>query len=449
MPPVSAAGVTRSGSSRPRWYSRESASITRSTWASCAGGSSCAAPAVTPRSCRDHVTVTQSTCYLCHFKDRPAGEPIAGCTGCHSSPPRVTSPSGFVVDHPKYVEELTSCISCHEDVTVGSGAAERDRCFTCHNQPERLRRFDDVTLMHRVHIMTQRRMRPMSSGRSPGGDPQHHLRSRLSRLSRREPRGGAAHVRRARRARHGGDPELDVPGASLLRELPRSPHGDRGSRAGPGGGWATCLSCHGVGYANILPGWQHGMERRLGQVSAIVQDAGASVGRVPAARRAAADSLLGLARENVDLVRRGKGAHNIEFADNLLGAAVELIREAVRRAGSSYRVPEAAWWAVSGTSAVVSPGDPRAGESIRGDDVRPRTPRGGGRADMFQLPHRLSDHARRRWAVGGMRVRHHQGAGRSVPTPRGARGARRDRRPSRGDFSHGPAGAGVGCVDCH
>ena len=36
-----------------------------------------------------HLAVTQETCILCHFKGRPVGQPIAGCLGCHPSPPRV------------------------------------------------------------------------------------------------------------------------------------------------------------------------------------------------------------------------------------------------------------------------------------------------------------------------------------------------------------------------
>ena len=100
----------------------------------------------------DHLSVTPSTCFLCHFKGRPPGEPIAGCTGCHPSPPRVVSPAGYVVDHAQYVRDRISCVSCHTEVMVGEGAADRARCFSCHNEPERLNQFGDTTLMHRVHI---------------------------------------------------------------------------------------------------------------------------------------------------------------------------------------------------------------------------------------------------------------------------------------------------------
>ena len=31
----------------------------------------------------EHLTVTPTTCNLCHFKDRPVGQPLGGCLGCH------------------------------------------------------------------------------------------------------------------------------------------------------------------------------------------------------------------------------------------------------------------------------------------------------------------------------------------------------------------------------
>ena len=406
----------------------------------------------------DHVTVTQSTCYLCHFKDRPAGEPIAGCTGCHPSPPRVTSPGGFVVDHPKYVEELTSCISCHENVTVGSGAAERDRCFTCHNQPERLRRFNDVTLLHRVHIAdhnvecTQCHL------------PIDHRVVTLTATFDLDCRGcheGSHEAERRMYAGLGGHGAETTPSSMYLARVScESCHGlptaIEGHEQVQAAGEATCLSCHGVGYANILPGWQQGMERRLGQVSAIVREAGASVGRAPAARRVAADSLLGLARENVDLVRRGKGAHNVVFADKLLRAAVELTRDAVRRSGASYRVPEAETGGPVGGNECLS-----CHLGIEGRRVR------YAEATFDHEPHvveaelacsrchtGLNDHGKTTLGGrAGCESCHHGGAQAASCTTchEGARSAPvRPIAHSTGAFSH-PVhlGAGVGCVECH
>ena len=94
-----------------------------------------------------HLTVTPSTCYLCHFKGRATGDPVGGCVGCHPTPPRVQSPAGFVVDHSDYVRDLVSCVSCHNNVTDGSGAAEKSRCFILAGSVRSLRSLPGLTYL--------------------------------------------------------------------------------------------------------------------------------------------------------------------------------------------------------------------------------------------------------------------------------------------------------------
>jgi hypothetical protein len=104
-------------------------------------------------------------------------------------------------------------------------------------------------------------------------------------------------------------------------------------------GEATCLSCHGIKYANILPAWQDAMESKVAAVDRVVRGARAAVGSTPLGTRAAADSLVGLAEENVDFVRVGRGAHNIAFADELLRGSLDLVGEAMSVADLPYSIP--------------------------------------------------------------------------------------------------------------
>jgi hypothetical protein len=103
-------------------------------------------------------------------------------------------------------------------------------------------------------------------------------------------------------------------------------------------GEAACLACHGVRYANILPAWQEEMTRRKARVERIVTGVEGVRGRAPVRTRAEVDSLLGLARENLDLVAVGGGAHNVAYADRLLRSAVDLARQAVAAGGLPYEV---------------------------------------------------------------------------------------------------------------
>lgn len=102
-----------------------------------------------------HFEVATSTCFLCHFKGTMSGReltPIAGCTGCHE-PPRGEITLGSVkFSHGAVVERGVACQKCHLNVVEGDGAAPRERCFTCHNQPDKIERYADTAAVHAVHL---------------------------------------------------------------------------------------------------------------------------------------------------------------------------------------------------------------------------------------------------------------------------------------------------------
>lgn len=281
----------------------------------------------------DHLTVTESTCFLCHFKETEQGEPIAGCTGCHTSPPRVESPAGFVVDHPQYIRDMVSCVSCHSEVVTGSGVADQSRCFNCHNEPERLSLFDNTELIHRTHIAihnvecTQCHV-PMEH-RVVSLRPTFDLDCRSCHQRTHE-------AQQRLYAGFGGHATADKPSAMFLARVScQSCHGLAADMAGHEevdvAGEATCMSCHGIRYANILPSWQREIDRRTRVVSGIVAGARAAVPAAPVRVRAAVDSLIRLAEENVSTVEVGKGAHNIGYADELLRAALDMVQAASKQ----------------------------------------------------------------------------------------------------------------------
>ena len=289
----------------------------------------------------EHVAVTVATCVLCHFKDRPPGAPLAGCTGCHPSPARVESPAGYVVDHSQYVQDRISCISCHNEVTVGSGSAERSRCFNCHNEPARLGQFENTTLVHQVHIAEHKVECTQCH------TPIEHRVVALASTFELDCRSCHVQVHDAQRrlyAGMGGHDARNMPSKMFLARVScLGCHGQpatlRGHQRVQLAGEASCLSCHGIRYANMLPSWQGEMDRKLKRVAPIVAGARAALNGVPIRQRPVADSLLRLAQENLDLVRLGKPAHNIVYSDELLRATVKLVRDAVKAGRLPYAVP--------------------------------------------------------------------------------------------------------------
>lgn len=104
----------------------------------------------------NHVEVTYSSCYLCHFRNQKIDgvtKPIGGCLGCHDLPSKSFQVSNMSYNHQDFVTKWgVSCENCHLDVIQGEGKAEKDRCFNCHNQPEKLARYDDMPFIHENHV---------------------------------------------------------------------------------------------------------------------------------------------------------------------------------------------------------------------------------------------------------------------------------------------------------
>lgn len=117
----------------------------------------------------NHVEVTYSTCFLCHFRDNqtnpigvspigtsPSGtshEPAVGCLGCHDLPEKSFQIGNMSYNHKDFVtKQQVPCKDCHSDIVHGDGKADASRCLTCHNQPEKLARYGDIPFIHENHV---------------------------------------------------------------------------------------------------------------------------------------------------------------------------------------------------------------------------------------------------------------------------------------------------------
>jgi nitrate/TMAO reductase-like tetraheme cytochrome c subunit len=100
-----------------------------------------------------HMTVTTTTCFLCHFKDQPFNEQLSACTHCHQIPQQEFDLGGGV----KFTHELAfkkgvDCKSCHGDLIRGKGEVPRERCLSCHNREGDLAHIQDHVFMHAKHV---------------------------------------------------------------------------------------------------------------------------------------------------------------------------------------------------------------------------------------------------------------------------------------------------------
>ena len=100
-----------------------------------------------------HMAVTETTCFLCHFKAEKFNEGLSSCTRCHQIPEKSYDLGGGV----KFTHELAykkgvDCFNCHADVIRGQGEVPRERCLVCHNREGDLAKIKDSAFMHAKHV---------------------------------------------------------------------------------------------------------------------------------------------------------------------------------------------------------------------------------------------------------------------------------------------------------
>ena len=100
-----------------------------------------------------HMTVTTTTCFLCHFKDQPFNEKLSACTHCHQIPQQEFSLGGGVkFNHELAFKNGVDCKNCHGDLIRGNGDVPRERCLSCHNREGDLAHIQDHEFMHQKHV---------------------------------------------------------------------------------------------------------------------------------------------------------------------------------------------------------------------------------------------------------------------------------------------------------
>ncbi|MFQ6610580.1 MAG: cytochrome c3 family protein, partial [Fidelibacterota bacterium] len=99
----------------------------------------------------EHITVNETSCFLCHFKNQPDETPINDCTWCHNAPVNTDS-LDVEYDHSFVLDRQIECEKCHGSMQIGDGAVPIERCSTCHADPDLLDQYRDLQTVHRTHV---------------------------------------------------------------------------------------------------------------------------------------------------------------------------------------------------------------------------------------------------------------------------------------------------------
>jgi nitrate/TMAO reductase-like tetraheme cytochrome c subunit len=285
-----------------------------------------------------HITVTESSCFICHFKKSESHPEIGSCAHCHRKDD-LSGRTDVRYDHTVVFQNEFGCEKCHSQVVQGDGAVPRENCYKCHFERERLDRYDDTDLIHQRHITANKI--ECDQCHLP---IQHKIVKDIETIADCRTCHTGSHQAQKILFLGTGGKGVDHPVPNVMFEKGLSCkgchifHETTGGRLIPSETLTSapqaCESCHGRGFARILHNWEKATISRLAEVRAIYSRAAAEV--ASGSKQAEAKPLLAEAAFNMDIVERGKSVHNMTYAQDLLSAAVEKIRAALAAAGSAY-----------------------------------------------------------------------------------------------------------------
>lgn len=288
----------------------------------------------------DHITVTESSCFICHFKASEHYPQIASCSHCHVREDLSSERARF--NHTIVFEDNFSCDKCHSQIIIGDGSVPRENCYKCHYENDRVDKYNDTDLMHSTHITSHK-----IECNQCHLEIQHKIVKNIETIA--DCRTCHTGFHEAQKILYTGEGGKGVahPKPNIMLEKGLSCKGCHMFHEEAGGKLVksetmiskekACESCHGSGFGRLLKNWQVSTERKLRQIKSVYAKADGEVAASRSADKAKARDLLQEAAFNIDVVDRGKAVHNISYSQDLLLAAVQRIEEALQAAGSSYR----------------------------------------------------------------------------------------------------------------
>lgn len=272
-----------------------------------------------------HITVTNTTCTLCHFKGEVSGEGTAECTLCHEVPDRVVDAEGLRFDHGDVLRFGMECRACHTPPGADEGRVPKERCLTCHNQADRLAEYENGDLLHRTHV-TEHKVECTHCHLEIEHVAPRHLEA--ARTECETCHGGGHSPQRDLYAGIGGKGVSPLPDV-MFRAGVRCEgcHLQHEGGVTATAGEVSCMSCHGPDYRSLFHSWRDTVERRVRGVRRQLNATASLAGASPPA--VFADALA-----NVELVERGGGIHNVPYSLAVLEAAHRQINEARRSLGA-------------------------------------------------------------------------------------------------------------------
>src|SRR3990172_5846603 len=276
-----------------------------------------------------HMTVTTSTCFLCHFKDGIFNEGLGTCTRCHQIPEGQFDLGGGVkFSHDMAYERGVDCANCHGDLIRGNGAVPLECCTACHNRPDDLKQIDDHVFLHQKHV-TDHKVDCLECHLEirHSLDP-HRIEHAAADCTSCHPNQHGEQIRmllgegaKSLSAQRGGMAVAGIacPSCHQVKEI--SPTGTVLWRAST----AVCTQCHDEAATERLRARHEQLQGSLADIEASLARAREALGvaGLDEAHTAALTQRLRDLDDDLQFLRVGNSIHNMHYADSLTRAVVD------------------------------------------------------------------------------------------------------------------------------
>ncbi|MBL7010238.1 MAG: cytochrome c3 family protein [Candidatus Marinimicrobia bacterium] len=293
----------------------------------------------------DHMTVTESTCFLCHFKNQPEDTPINDCTWCHDAP--VGTDPELLYDHRFVVEKEIDCKKCHGSMQIGDGAVPIERCSSCHAEIGKINRINEIEFIHLNHVTNHKvecqschsliQHKSVSKSAKIVPDCQScHENSHLPQYYLFSGTGGKHVPSHPNPMYEGG---LNCQACHVFHGYDGSPKILGKTKEAKA---ESCESCHGDGYNKILSQWERLMKKKMDTLDSFTSIVEVELieSDIKGLSKQHVETLLDEAKYNYQLVKKGNIVHNVAYADELLLSVHRNLKSALKSLKSKSPVPD-------------------------------------------------------------------------------------------------------------
>lgn len=289
----------------------------------------------------EHITVTEDTCFICHFKKSEHYPRIADCSHCHHKEALISEKTSRF-NHSIVFDRGFDCNKCHSHTIIGDGEVPRENCYKCHWETDRLNKYNDTDLIHYSHIFLHK-----IECHQCHLAIQHKIVKDIDAISDCQTCHPGYHKAQKILFLGYGGKGVPHPVPNIMLEKGLSCKGCHIFHEESGGRVIksetlisraqACESCHGRGFARIMKDWEISTDRKLSKIRTIYKKASQELMHTKNTKKEKAQGLLEEAAFNIDIVERGKAVHNVEYSQELLSASYNKVLEALRFIDSSYK----------------------------------------------------------------------------------------------------------------